>query len=67
MALINQKVEIARNWFRDAWGADLDALREEVQHVQNTYSLSVLEELRKQVYDIPVPGQSDNGETSVEQ
>lgn len=67
VALINQKVEIARNWFRDAWGADLDALREEVQHVQNTYSLSVLEELRKQVYDIPVPGQSDNGETSVEQ
>lgn len=53
-AMILQKVDIARTWFRDAWGIDLDALREEVQLRQTTYNEAKLNELRKLVYDIPV-------------
>ena len=59
-SIILQKVEIARQWFRDSWQMDLDALRAEVQERQNTYSLEVLDELRKQVYDIPVGTESQN-------
>lgn len=54
-ALLLQKVDIARNWFRDSWSMDLDALRADVQNRQNNYSLELLEELRKQVSDIPMP------------
>ena len=46
---IMRKVQIARQWFRDAWDIDLDALREEVQTRQATYNMN---ELRKMVYDI---------------
>ena len=46
---INQKVQIARTWLKDAWGIDLDALREEVQYRQTHYDIN---ELRKQVTDI---------------
>lgn len=49
VAIINQKVSICRNWFKDEWGLDLDALREEVQKRQLNYSM---EELRKQISDI---------------
>lgn len=59
-AIILQKVDIARTWFRDAWQIDLDALRAEVQARQNSYSLQVLEELRKQVYDIPTGADAQN-------
>lgn len=59
-SIILQKVEIARQWFRDSWQMDLDALRAEVQERQNTYSLEVLDELRKQVYEIPVGTESQN-------
>ncbi len=55
VAILNRKVEIARNWLRDSWGTDLEALRAEVQKRQNNYSLDLVKELRKQVYDIPVP------------
>lgn len=50
-AVILQKVEIIRQWFASAWGLDLDKLRAEVQFRQKNYNI---EELRKQVYDIPV-------------
>ena len=46
---ILQKVQIARQWFHDAWGVDLDALREEVQTRQATYDMN---ELRQMVYGI---------------
>ena len=46
---ILQKVQIARQWFRDAWDVDLDALREEVQTRQATYNI---DELRQLVYGI---------------
>jgi len=43
---IMQKVQIARTWLKDAWGVDLDELRNEVQTRQANYDIS---ELRKQV------------------
>ena len=49
VAVINQKVSICRAWFKDEWGIDLDALREEVQYRQFHYDI---EELRKQITDI---------------
>lgn len=49
VAVINQKVNICRTWFKDEWGLDLDALREEVQYRQLNYDI---EELRKQITDI---------------
>ncbi|MDE6458515.1 MAG: putative zinc-binding metallopeptidase [Muribaculum sp.] len=45
-ANILQKVSIARNWFSDAWGLDIDALREEVQKRQTTIDM---DELRSQI------------------
>lgn len=48
-AIILQKVDIARQWFRDAWGMDLDALRAEVQYRQLNYDIDAL---REQVYGI---------------
>lgn len=59
-AIILQKVDIARTWFRDSWQMDLDALRAEVQARQNSYSLDVLDELRKQVYEVPTGTESQN-------
>lgn len=59
-ALIEQKLDIARTWLRDAWQLDLDELRAEVQKRQNSYSIEVLEELRKQVYEIPTGTDAQN-------
>ena len=48
-ATIEKKVDIVRQWFRDAWDMDFDALREEVQ----TRQLNIpIDELRKQVYEL---------------
>jgi substrate import-associated zinc metallohydrolase lipoprotein len=49
VAAIDRKVQIARQWFREAWGIDLDALREEVRTRQEAYNI---EELRQLVYGI---------------
>ena len=49
VAVIERKVAIAREWLRDEWGVDLDALRKEVQYRQLNYDI---DELRKQVDDI---------------
>ena len=46
---ILQKVQIARTWLKEAWGVDLDELREEVQYRQTHYDIN---ELRKMVTDI---------------
>ena len=46
---ILQKVQIARTWLKEAWGVDLDELREEVQYRQTHYDIN---ELRKLVTDI---------------
>ena len=46
---ILKKVQIARDWLKNEWGVDLDALRQEVQERQATYNIV---ELRKQVTDI---------------
>ena len=60
-AVILQKVQIARDWFSDAWGIDIDALRAEVQERQLSINeedpehpgMTKLEYLRTLVYDIP--------------
>ena len=52
-AMLLQKINIARTWFKDAWNMDLDELRREVQRRQDTYSPQLIEQLRKQVTDIP--------------
>ena len=49
VAIINRKVDIARQWLKDAWNVDLDALRAEVQRRQLNYDIN---ELRKQVTEI---------------
>ena len=49
VAAIEQKVAIARQWFREAWGIDLDALRDEVRARQDAYNI---ESLRELVYGI---------------
>lgn len=41
-ANILQKVSIARNWFSDAWGLDIDALRAEVQKRQASIDIDAL-------------------------
>lgn len=48
--IIEKKVSIARNWFADVWGLDLDALREEVQTRQATLTQpGTIEALRAQI------------------
>ena len=49
--IILQKVNIARKWLADAWGIDLDKLRDIVQTRQNTLdgTTAKIEELRKQI------------------
>ena len=46
---ILQKVQIARQWFHDAWNVDLDSLRQEVRNRQRHYDM---DSLRRQVYEI---------------
>lgn len=48
LAVLEQKLTIARTWFKEQWGLDLDKLREEVQYRQLNLNLP---ELRKQVTD----------------
>ena len=49
VATLKQKINVCRTWFKDEWGLDLDALREEVQKRQKDYDI---EALRKQVEDM---------------
>ena len=49
VALLTQKINIARNWFKEQWNIDLDALRNAVQTRVKNYTPEVLESLRQQV------------------
>lgn len=49
VAVINQKLQIARTWFKDEWNIDLDQLRSVVQRRQLNYDIN---ELRQQVYNV---------------
>ena len=49
VAVLEQKLQIVRNWFQDEWNIDLDKLREVVQRRQLNFDL---EALRQQVYGI---------------
>ena len=52
VAVLEQKINICRNWFREQWGLDLDAIRTAVQNRVSTYDAAKLDELRQQVYGI---------------
>lgn len=58
-AIILQKQNIARNWFKDVWGLDFDGLRKIVQKRQAEVSradgTSIIDELRAAVDAIPDP------------
>ncbi len=49
VAVLNQKVQIARTWFKEEWGIDLDKLRATVQYRQSHFDLPAL---RQEVLDI---------------
>lgn len=52
VAMLEQKITICRNWFKEQWGLDLDMVREEVQNRVKNFNASTLESLRQQVYGI---------------
>ncbi len=49
--IITQKVSLARTWFSDSWGLDLDSLRAEVQRRQASIDI---DSLRNLVYSIGI-------------
>ncbi|MDD2961828.1 MAG: putative zinc-binding metallopeptidase [Muribaculaceae bacterium] len=44
VAVLNQKITIAKNWFKEAWGANLEELRNEVQTRQTNINIEALRE-----------------------
>jgi substrate import-associated zinc metallohydrolase lipoprotein len=50
VAILEQKINIVRTWFKEQWGLDLDEIRNAVQHRVTTFDAAKLEELRQQVY-----------------
>lgn len=50
VAMLEQKINIVRTWFKEQWNIDLDAVRAEVQRRVTTFDASTLESLRQQVY-----------------
>ncbi len=48
--MLETKINLARNWFREQWGIELDDLRNAVQSRLQSFDASTLEELRQQVY-----------------
>ena len=52
VAVLEQKINIVRNWFKEQWNLDLDAIRNAVQTRLTTFDSSTLESLRQQVYGV---------------
>jgi len=52
VAILEQKINIVRTWFREQWGLELDDIRNAVQNRVTTFDAAKLEELRQQVYGI---------------
>ena len=50
--VLDQKINIAREWFKSAWNADLDALREEVQKRQNNVNSEFTDKLLDQIRNV---------------
>lgn len=50
--ILDQKINICRNWFKSAWNADLDALRAEVQKRQKDVNTEFTEQLLQEIYNI---------------
>ena len=52
VALLEQKITICRNWYKEEWGVDLDEIRNVVQNRLQSFNSSTLDMLRQQVYGI---------------
>ena len=50
VAILEQKINIVRLWFKEQWGLDLDEIRNAVQNRVTTFDAAKLDELRQQVY-----------------
>ena len=53
VAILNQKMQIIRSWFRDSWNINIDSLRAEVLRRQSNINI---DSLRNVVYSIEKPG-----------
>lgn len=47
--ILETKIQLCKDWFRDAWGIDLDELRNVVQARIQTFDAAKLQELRNQI------------------
>lgn len=52
VALLQQKINIARNWYKEQWNVDLDEIRNVVQSRLKNFNSTTLDQLRQQVYGI---------------
>lgn len=52
--ILEHKLNLVRNWFKEKWDIDFDKLREEIQTRQKNINI---EELRKQIDDIVIDGE----------
>lgn len=52
VAILEQKINIVRTWFKEQWNLDLDEIRNAVQTRLTTFDASTLESLRQQVYGV---------------
>ena len=50
VALLQQKINIVRNWYKEQWNIDLDQLRNAVQNRLQSFDATTLDNLRQQVY-----------------
>ncbi len=50
VAMLETKINLCRNWFREQWGVELDAVRSAVQSRLQSFDASTLESLRQQIY-----------------
>lgn len=50
--ILEHKLDLVRTWFREKWNIDLEVLRAEVQQRQKNIDI---DELRKQIENIPIP------------
>lgn len=48
--ILEQKITLVKNWFKEQWGIELDDLRNAVQNRVSTFDAAKLDELRQQVY-----------------
>ena len=47
--ILETKIQLCKDWFRDEWGIDLEQLRNVVQARIQSFDAAQLEELRSQI------------------